>query len=166
MVIKPEPEAVDDLGRFLFTRQWFDAKDDPFHRSPSVMSYDREAGAIVTQDSRVWIAGLGDEAGSGSWLAAAMKEYGRPEKRQVEQLEGFVDSVLWTGRESMASGKVFSTISRISFLPAITERIWIGHRGRAGTSWPVRTWDALITIRMWWPRTGRFTGWRATIRGS
>jgi len=97
MVIKPEPEAVDDLGRFLFTRQWFDAKDDPFHRSPSVMSYDREAGAIVTQDSRVWIAGLGDEAGSGSWLAAAMKEYGRPEKRQVEQLEGFVDNVLWGG---------------------------------------------------------------------
>jgi hypothetical protein len=33
------------------------------------MSYDREAEKIVTQDSRVWIAGLGDEGGSGSgWL--------------------------------------------------------------------------------------------------
>jgi len=97
MVMKPEAEAVDDMGRFLFTKQWFDVKDDPFRRSPSVMSYDREAGAMVTQDSRVWIAGLSDEAGAGSWLAAAMKEYGRPEKQQVEQLEKFVDSVVWGG---------------------------------------------------------------------
>ncbi len=96
-VIKPEAEAVDDMGRFLFTKQWFDVKDDPFHRSPSVMSYDREANAIVTQDSRVWIAGLGDEAGSGSWLAAAMKEYGRPDKEQIAQYEEFVDQVLWGG---------------------------------------------------------------------
>lgn len=96
-VMKPEAEAVDDMGRFLFTKQWFDVKNDPFHRSPSVMSYDREADAIVTQDSRVWIAGLGDEAGSGSWLAAAMKEYGRPDKQQVEEFEKFVDGVLWGG---------------------------------------------------------------------
>ncbi|WP_158822848.1 DUF5695 domain-containing protein [Granulicella sp. S156] len=96
-VMKPEAEAVDDMGRFLFTKQWFDVKDDPFHRSPSVMSYDREVNAIVAQDSRVWIAGLGDEAGSGSWLAAAMKEYGRPEKHQIAQLENFVDGVLWGG---------------------------------------------------------------------
>lgn len=96
-VMKPERETVDDMGTFLFTRQWFDAKDDPFHRSPSVMSYDHQAGAIVTQDHRVWIAGLGDEGGSGSWLAAAMKEYERPDKRQVGQLEDFVDKVLWGG---------------------------------------------------------------------
>lgn len=96
-VIKPEADAVDDLGRFLFTKQWFDDKNDPFHRNPSVMSYDRSVNAIVTQDSRVWIAGLSDEAGAGSWLAAAMKEYGRPEKQQVEQLEAFVDGVLWGG---------------------------------------------------------------------
>ena len=96
-VIKSQADAVDDLGRFLFTNQWFDAKDDPFHRSPSVISYDRQANEQVKQDSRVWIAGLGDEAGAGSWLAAAMKEYGRPQKQQVEQLERFVDGVLWGG---------------------------------------------------------------------
>jgi hypothetical protein len=96
-VIKPETEAIDDLGNFLFTKQWFDQKDDPFHRAPSVMSYDREANAIVLQDSRVWIAGLSDEAGAGSWLAAAMKEYVRPDKQQVAQLEDFVDNVLWGG---------------------------------------------------------------------
>jgi hypothetical protein len=96
-IIKPEAEAVDDLGRFLFTKQWFDAKDDPFHRSPSILSYDREANAQVVQDQRVWIAGLSDEAGAGSWLAAAMKEFVRPDKQQVEQLEEFVDGVLWGG---------------------------------------------------------------------
>jgi len=96
-VMKPETDAVDDMGNFLFTRQWFSQSDDPFHRAPSVMSYDREANAIVTQDKRVWIAGLSDEAGAGSWLAAAMKEYVRPDKQQVEKLEEFVDQVLWGG---------------------------------------------------------------------
>lgn len=96
-VIKPEFDVVDDLGRFLFSRQWFHDKEDPFHRAPSVISYDRQVNAQVTQDSRVWIAGLSDEAGAGSWLAAAMKEYGRPDKQQVEQFEEFVDGVLWGG---------------------------------------------------------------------
>lgn len=96
-VIKPETEAVSDMGKFLFTKQWFDVKDDPFHRNPSVMSYDCEANSIVSQDSRVWIAGLSDEAGAGSWLAAAMKEVGQPDPQQVAQFEDFVDGVLWGG---------------------------------------------------------------------
>jgi hypothetical protein len=96
-VIKPSAQAVADLGNFLFTRQWFDDPTDPFQRSPSVMSYDRETGKIVTQDSRVWIAGLGDEGGSGSWLAAAMKEFGQPRKEEIERYEQFIDRVLWGG---------------------------------------------------------------------
>lgn len=96
-VIKPQSQAVSDLGNFLFTRQWFDDPNDPFHRSPSVMSYDRETNKIVTQDSRVWIAGLGDEGGSGSWLAAAMKQFGLPKKEELAKYEDFVDKVLWGG---------------------------------------------------------------------
>ncbi|HEU4933619.1 MAG TPA: DUF5695 domain-containing protein [Pyrinomonadaceae bacterium] len=96
-VIKPSAEAVADLGHFLFTKQWFDDQNDPFHRSPSVMSYDRETNKIVTQDSRVWIAGLGDEGGSGSWLAAAMKEFGLPRKEEIAKFEQFIDRVLWGG---------------------------------------------------------------------
>jgi hypothetical protein len=96
-VIKPSSQAVADLGNFLFTRQWFDDPTDPFHRSPSVMSYDRETDRIVTQDSRVWIAGLGDEGGSGSWLAAAMKQFGQPRKEEVAKFEQFIDRVLWGG---------------------------------------------------------------------
>ena len=94
-VIKPEREAVADLGRFLTTRQWFDAPNDPFHRAPSAISYDREANQIVKQDSRVWIAGLSDEAGAGSWLALVMKEFGQPDKQELAKVQQFVDGVLW-----------------------------------------------------------------------
>jgi hypothetical protein len=94
-VIKPEAEAVADLGRFLTTKQWFDDPADPFHRSPSVISYDRSVNHQVLQDSRVWIAGLSDEAGADSWLAAAMKEFGDPNQEEVAKLEQFVDGVVW-----------------------------------------------------------------------
>ena len=107
LVLQPETKAVDNLGKFLFTKQWFDRKEDLFHRAPSIMSYDNQAGAIVTQDSRVWIAGLSDEAGAGSWLAAAMKEYVRPDKQQIAQLEDFVDQVLWGGIQYKDGPKKF-----------------------------------------------------------
>jgi hypothetical protein len=94
-VIKPEAEAVKDLGHFLLTKQWFVDPKDPFHRSPSVITYDREANQQVTQESRVWIAGLGDEGGTGSWLAAAMKEFGQPDAGEVARYEQFIDGVLW-----------------------------------------------------------------------
>ncbi|MFZ0855636.1 MAG: DUF5695 domain-containing protein, partial [Candidatus Acidiferrales bacterium] len=55
------------------------------------------ANAIVTQDSRVWIAGLSDEGGAGSWLAAIMKEFGQPDKEELDKYEQFIDGVLWGG---------------------------------------------------------------------
>ena len=97
LVIKPARQAVADMGHFLTTKQWFVDPQDPFHRSPSVMSYDRELNRIVTQDSRVWIAGLGDEGGAGSWLAAIMKELGQPDKGELDKFQQFVDEVLWGG---------------------------------------------------------------------
>jgi hypothetical protein len=94
-VMKPESEAVADLGHFLFTKQWFVDPSDPFHRSPSVMTFDRDENKIVTQDGRVWIAGLSDEGGAGSWLAAAMKEFGQPNKEELDKYQQFIDGVLW-----------------------------------------------------------------------
>jgi hypothetical protein len=94
-VIEPAAEAVADLGRFLFTRQWYVNPQDPFERSPSVMNYDRANNRIVLQDARAWIAGLGDEGGSGPWLAAAMKEFGQPNKEEIAKFEDFIDGVLW-----------------------------------------------------------------------
>lgn len=96
-VTKPAAQVIEDLGTFLMTRQWFVDPEDPFGRSPAVMSYDREADRIIRQDSRVWIAGLGDEGGSGSWLAAAMKQFGRPDKQELMKYTKFVDRVLWGG---------------------------------------------------------------------
>ena len=96
-VIKPEVEAVANLGNFLFTKQWFTETNDPFHRAPSVMTYDRGHDRIVSQDARAWIAGLQDEGGAGSWVAAAMKEFGEPDKDEVVKFEQFVDGVLWGG---------------------------------------------------------------------
>jgi hypothetical protein len=96
-VTKPAASAVADFGNFLFTRQWFEKPLDPFKRSPSVMSYDRETDKIVEQDNRVWIAGLGDEGGSGSWLAAGMKQFVEPKADEIAKYERFIDKVLWGG---------------------------------------------------------------------
>jgi hypothetical protein len=96
LVTKPAAEAVDDMGRFMTTRQWFVDPADPFKRSPSVMTFDRDENRIVTQDSRVWIAGLGDEGGS-SWLAGAMKQLGRPDAAEIAKYQQFVDAVVWGG---------------------------------------------------------------------
>lgn len=96
-VIKPDAQVVADMGHFLMTKQWFVDSNDPFHRSPSVMTYDREDNKIVMQDSRVWIAGLGDEGGGGAWLSAVMKELVQPDKDELNKLQHFVDGVLWGG---------------------------------------------------------------------
>ena len=96
-VTKPESQVVADMGRFLTSKAWYEDAKDPFHRSPSVMTYDRELNQIVMQDSRVWIAGLGDEGGGGAWLAAIMKQLVQPDNQELEKLQRFVDGVLWGG---------------------------------------------------------------------
>lgn len=96
-IIKPAAETVADMGRFLTTEQWFEDPDDPFGRSPSVMSYDRVTNSILTQEPRAWIAGLGDEGGSGSFVAAAMKQFGQPDRAELEKYEQFVNQTLWGG---------------------------------------------------------------------
>ncbi len=96
-VIKPQSQAVADMGHFLTTKQWYVDANDPFHRSPSVMTYDREANQIVMQDSRAWIAGLGDEGGAGAWISAIMKELVEPNQGELEKMEQFVDKVVWGG---------------------------------------------------------------------
>ncbi|HRH44410.1 MAG TPA: DUF5695 domain-containing protein [Pyrinomonadaceae bacterium] len=94
---KSTTKTVADLGNFLFTKQWLENPSDPFKRSPSVISYDRETNKIVDQDNRAWIAGLGDEGGSGSWLAAGMKQFVEPKTDEIAKYERFIDGVLWGG---------------------------------------------------------------------
>ncbi|RZL51028.1 MAG: hypothetical protein EOP00_01375 [Pedobacter sp.] len=94
-VIKPESELVADFGKFLTTQQWFDDKNDVFKRAPSVISYDYETKKQVTEDSRAWIAGLGDEAGGGSWLGGMMKQLVLPDKSEIAKMEQFVNQTIW-----------------------------------------------------------------------
>jgi len=96
-VIKSEANVVADFGHFLTTAQWFDEKNDPFHRNPSVISYDYETKKQVVQDSRVWISGLSDEGGAGGWLGAVMKQLVEPNKQEIEKLQQFIDKTLWGG---------------------------------------------------------------------
>ncbi|UCS92488.1 hypothetical protein KZP23_17575 [Echinicola marina] len=103
-VIKPETEVVDDFGNFLMTKQWFDQADPIFKRNPSVISYDYETKEQLTQDSRAWVAGLSDEGGAGSWLAAIMKQLVQPEKAEIEKLQKFIDHTLW-GHIQYSEGK-------------------------------------------------------------
>lgn len=94
-VTKGATQVISDLGNFLTTSQWFTSTTDPFKRSPSVISYDREVNAIVKDDPRAWIPGLSDEAGAGSWLAAAMKQYAQPNAAEVTKMEQFITQTLW-----------------------------------------------------------------------
>ena len=88
-------QVIADLGNFLTTDSWFDDPSDPFHRSPSVISYDRSVNAVVRNDPRAWIPGLSDEAGAGSWLAASLKQFAQPSAAEVAKMEQFVNETLW-----------------------------------------------------------------------
>lgn len=96
-VTKPAAAAVANLGRFLTTKQLFTDTTDPFGRgnAPTILSYDAELGDVVRQEPRVWIAGLSDEAGAGSFLAAAAKQAVLPSAAELAVLVPFVDRVLW-----------------------------------------------------------------------
>jgi hypothetical protein len=106
-VTKPEAEALRDMGHFLTTKEWFTDSNDPFHRAPSIMTYDRETNEVVTQDSRAWIAGLGDEGGGGAWIATIMKQLGAPSKEELAKFQEFVDGVLWGGLQYKDGPKKF-----------------------------------------------------------
>ena len=102
-VTKPLAQVSADLGRFATTRQWFDDKTDPFGRAPAILTYDRQADRIVTQDQRVWIAGMSDEGGAGAWVAAAMKQLDHPEPGEVAKLERLVNETV-VGKLQIAEG--------------------------------------------------------------
>ncbi|KAG4427723.1 hypothetical protein IFR05_016795 [Cadophora sp. M221] len=89
-VTKSGPQTIADLGNFLTTTQYYTDTHDPFDRAPSIMGWDRFTSQFVTQDGRVWMAGLSDEGGAGSWLAAVMKISAQPKAAEVAKLEDFI----------------------------------------------------------------------------
>ncbi|HEX4334495.1 MAG TPA: DUF5695 domain-containing protein [Polyangiaceae bacterium] len=93
-VVPPAKDAVSSLGTFLTNKAWFVDANDPFGRSPSVMTYDHDLGQSVTQTKQAWVCGLGDDGGA-TWLAGAMKLFGQPDAAQAAKYEQFVDGVVW-----------------------------------------------------------------------
>ncbi|THH07684.1 hypothetical protein EW145_g3219 [Phellinidium pouzarii] len=94
---------------------WFDNTSDPFRRSPAVISYDRSVDAPVRDDPRAWIPGLSDEAGAGSWLAAAMKQYVQPSLSEVAKMEQFVNTTLWGSVQNTEGSTAFSVKKSVYF---------------------------------------------------
>ena len=103
-VTKPAVDAVADLGRFITTRQFHDDPEDPFGRAPAILSYDRETDTLLTQEARVWIAGMSDEGGAGSWVAAMMKQLDNPVPAEVAKLERVVAETI-AGKLQVTEGK-------------------------------------------------------------
>ena len=170
-VTKPESEVVADMGRFLTSKAWYEDAKDPFHRSPSVMTYDRELNQIVMQDSRVWIAGLGDEGGGGAWLAAIMKNSSNLTKRNWRNCSSssteFCGAVsnLKKGLMPTECGRVSSTISPTICLLDTIAVTSTGAHGRVGTKRHPSASIAPTIIRMWRLRTGCYIAWLAIMKG-
>ncbi|MEH3100845.1 DUF5695 domain-containing protein [Sphingomonas adhaesiva] len=90
-ITKPLERTMADLGRFATTRQWYEGEGDRFGRTPSILTWDNEAKKIVDVEPRVWIAGMSDEGGGGSWVAATMKQLDNPAPDEIAKLERLID---------------------------------------------------------------------------
>lgn len=113
-ITKPLEQVMADIGHFTTTSQWFEGKDDPFHRSPAILSYDREENKILTQDGRVWVSGMSDEGGAGSWVAAAIKQLDNPNAEEVAKLERLVNETV-IGHLQVAEGPQAGAVKKSLF---------------------------------------------------
>ena len=113
-VTKPLDQTMADIGRFSTTKQFYDDKADPFHRAPAILTYDRDADTIVTQEPRVWIAGMSDEGGAGAWVAAMMKQLDNPDPVEVAKLERVVDETV-VGKLQIADGPQAGAVKKSLF---------------------------------------------------
>ncbi len=136
---KPLATTAADLGRFSLTRQWFDDPKDPFRRGPAILSFDREAGDVVRSDHRMWIPGIGDEAGSGSWVAAVMKQLNDPDPAEIARIERFVDETL-VGKLQVADGPHAGAV-RKSLVWYDRARFPDQYPGPADPRWWQWSWD-------------------------
>lgn len=137
-VIKPHEEQLDGLGAFRFDKQYFEASDDFFHRAPGIISYDHSKMQQVTDDPRAWIAGLSDEGGSGAYVSAAVKQYGRPNKTEVSKLEAFATQTLWGSlQESDPANDRYAGVQKSLFYydPKGADYDYDPSINRSSTSW-------------------------------
>ena len=134
------------------------------------MTYDRETNQVVLQDSRAWIAGLGDEGGAGSWLAAIMKQFVEPNKEELDKYHQFFDNVLWRTAAQRRTAQVRSE-EKLVLLPArsdvgelLSQRFRLEYLDQLGQEKLPNAWIDLTTTLTWRPPTGFSIAWRAIVR--
>lgn len=94
-VTDTQRNTATKYAEFLFNKQWYTDTSDVFRRAPSVITYDYEEKQQLLQAQSAWFAGLSDEAGVGSYLAAAMKTSAHPVAEEVQKLEEMVNTTVW-----------------------------------------------------------------------
>ncbi|MBI0475478.1 hypothetical protein D9601_08960 [Sphingomonas sp. MA1305] len=138
VVTKPLDQTMADLGRFATTRQWYEGMGDPFGRSPAILTYDDEAKKIVDVEPRVWIAGMSDEGGGGSWVAAVMKQLDNPDAGEIAKLERLIDATV-VGNLQVADGPHAGAVKKSLFYydPAKFPHLYTGdpRQWQSWTSW-------------------------------
>ncbi|MGA6119840.1 DUF5695 domain-containing protein [Sphingobacterium anhuiense] len=143
-VIKSEKDVVNDLGNFLTTAQWYENDNDLFGRSPAVISYDYEEKKLVTQEQRAWYAGLSDEAGAASWLAAIMKQVLQPNAKEIAKLKRFVNETMYGRIQHKEGDQKYGVVKSLFYyepdsLPAGTYQTDINWK--TWSAWPKKEAD-------------------------
>ena len=108
-------DQLDKLGKFRLAKQWYNNESDYFHRGPGIISYDNKKKQQVLDDPRAWVAGLSDEAGSGSYVSAAAKQLGRPNKDEIALLEKFATRTLWGRLQISEPGQNYGGVKKSLF---------------------------------------------------
>ncbi|CAK1359638.1 unnamed protein product [Cercospora beticola] len=114
-IINPETTQMDNLGAFRFSKQWFSNESDYFGRGPGIITYDNKKQQQVVDDSRAWIAGLSDEAGTGAYVSATAKQLSRPNRAEIAMLEEFATTTLWNRIQISAPGDTYGGVKKSLF---------------------------------------------------
>jgi hypothetical protein len=94
----PAPRLVAALGAHTAGPAWMPpGRPDPWRRDAAFFGWDARCNCSATQEARVFMSGLSDEAGAAAALALAMKQLGAPDAEQIAKLETFAHETLFQG---------------------------------------------------------------------
>jgi len=97
-ITAPAARLVALHGAHGARRAWLPlGSADPWHRDGAFFGWDAARNESATQELRVYMSGLSDEAGAAAGLAMAAKQLGAPAAEEVTLLEQYVHSTLWQG---------------------------------------------------------------------
>jgi len=87
-------ELIRARARFIVERQFYENPEDPFGRHHMFLPFDYRIGSVCMDSDEVWEVGGSDEYGFSEPLFLAEKNVSRPDRREVETLEAYVEDCL------------------------------------------------------------------------